>query len=277
MGILNVTPDSFADQGAYFDHAAAVERGLEIERQGAGIIDIGGESTRPGADPVDAEEETNRVIPVIERLRRKGLSIPISIDTYKAAVADRAIRAGAQVINDISGLRFDPLLAAVARKHRAGLILMHIRGTPKIMQSLPPVKDIVSTVRRGLRWSVNTALAAGVRKKQIVLDPGIGFSKTVEQNFELIAALPRLVWLGYPILVGPSRKSFIRRTIEGRTGRSYDRPARREASDGEVLCGTAAVISECIMNGARIVRVHDVRQMAAVAALANRMLAEGLR
>jgi dihydropteroate synthase len=275
MGILNVTPDSFTDGGAYFDRTAAVARGLEMEREGAEIIDIGGESTRPGADPVPAEEELARVIPVIETLRRKSLRIPISIDTYKASVADHAMRAGAQVINDISGLRFDPLMPAVARKHRAGLILMHIRGTPKIMQSLPPVQDVVSTVRKGLRWSIDLALAAGIRKDQIVVDPGIGFSKTVEQNFALITALPRLAKLGYPLLVGPSRKSFIRRTIEGRTGRTYNRPAQREASPQEVLCGTAAVVSECVMKGARIVRVHDVRAMAAVVALANRMLLEG--
>lgn len=275
MGILNVTPDSFADKGAYFDRKRALARGLEMEREGADIIDIGGESTRPGADPVPVEEELNRVIPVIESLRRKGLRIPISIDTYKSSVADRAMRAGAQAINDISGLRFDQQMAGIARKHRAGLILMHIRGTPKTMQLLPPVRDIVSTVRKGLRWSANVALAAGVHRNQIVLDPGIGFSKTVEQNFELVAALPRLAKLGFPLLVGPSRKSFIRRTIEGRTGRNHDRAAERIASADEVLCGTAAVVTECVMNGARIVRVHDVRPMVAVAALANRMLAEG--
>jgi dihydropteroate synthase len=277
MGILNVTPDSFADKGLYIDRMIAVERGLQIEAEGAGIIDIGGESTRPGADPVPAEEELDRVIPVIETLRRKGLRIPISVDTYKADVADRGIRAGAQVINDISGLRFDTRMAQVARKHRAGLILMHIRGTPKTMQQLLPVNDIVSTVRKGLRWSLERALAAGIRREQIMLDPGIGFSKTVEQNFELIAALPRLARLGYPILVGPSRKSFIRRTIEGRTGSSYHRPAPREATALEIMCGTAAVVAECISKGARIVRVHDVREMAAVAALAGRMQAEGVR
>lgn len=277
MGILNVTPDSFADRGAYGDRRAAIERGLEIAREGAGIIDIGGESTRPGADPVPAEEELSRVIPVIESLRRKGLRIPISIDTYKAVVAERAIRAGARVINDISGLRFDAAMAGVARRHRAGLILMHIRGTPKTMQLLPPVRDIVSTVRRGLRWSVRQALAAGVPARQIALDPGIGFSKTVEQNFELIAALPRLARLGYPLLVGPSRKSFIRRTLEGRVGRNHDGPAARPADDGEVRFGTAAVVAACILNGARIVRVHDVREMAAVAALAGRMAREEAR
>lgn len=277
MGILNVTPDSFADRGACYDRKTAIARGLEIAREGAGILDIGGESTRPGADPVPAGEELDRVIPVIEGLRRKGLTIPISIDTYKAAVAERAIRAGAQVINDVSGLRFDADMAAVARRTRAGLILMHIRGTPKTMQQLPPVRDIVSTVRRGLQWSVRTALAGGVRRLQIALDPGIGFSKTVEQNFELIGALPRLARLGFPLLVGPSRKSFIRRTIEGRVGKQHDRPAPRPASDEEVTCGTAAVVAQCVMNGARIIRVHDVRQMTAVAALASRMLAEEAR
>ena len=156
MGILNVTPDSFADKGANYDRRTAIARGLEIAREGASVIDIGGESTRPGADPVSAEEELDRVIPVIEGLRRKELRIPISIDTYKAVVADRALRAGARVINDISGLRFDSGMAEVARRHRAGLILMHIRGTPKTMQQLPPVRDIVSSVRAGLRWSVRS-------------------------------------------------------------------------------------------------------------------------
>lgn len=277
MGILNVTPDSFADQGAFYDRKTAIARGLEIEREGAGIIDIGGESTRPGATPVPAEEELDRTIPVIEALRSKGLRIPISIDTYKSAVAERAIRAGAQVINDVSGLRLDPGMAAVARKHRAGLILMHIRGTPQTMQLLPPVRDIVRSVRQGLQWSVRTALAAGVDKEQIALDPGIGFGKSMDQNFELIAALPRLRKLGFPLLAGPSRKSFIRRTIEVRTGHSYDRAAARLAAADEVLCGTAAVVAECIMNGAQIVRVHDVRAMVAVAALASRMLQEGSR
>jgi dihydropteroate synthase len=277
MGILNVTPDSFADKGKFHDRKAAVARGLEMQREGAGIIDIGGESTRPGADPVSAEEELDRVIPVIEALRSKGLRIPISIDTYKAVVADWALRAGAQVINDISGLRFDAGMAEVARRRRAGLILMHIRGTPKTMQQLPPVRDIVATVRAGLRWSVRAALAAGVKARQIALDPGIGFSKTVDQNFELIAALSRLAKLGFPLLVGPSRKSFIRRTIEGRVGRNLSRPARRTAGDEEVMCGTAAVVAACILNGARIIRVHDVRAMAAVAMLANRMLAEEAR
>ena len=167
MGILNDTPDSFADKGAYYDRKTAIARGIQIAREGADVIDIGGESTRPGADPVSAEEELDRVIPVIEGLRRKQVRSLISIDTYKAVVADRALRAGARVINDISGLRFDTGMAEVARRQRAGLILMHIRGTPKTMQQLPPVRDVVATVRAGLRWSVKTALAAGVSKWHI--------------------------------------------------------------------------------------------------------------
>ena len=281
MGILNVTPDSFADQGAFYDRKTAIARGLEIEREGAGIIDIGGESTRPGATPVPAEEELDRTIPVIEALRSKGLRIPISIDTYKAAVAERAIRAGAQVINDVSGLRLDPGMAAVARKHGVGLILMHIRGTPQTMQLLPPVRNIVRSVREGLQWSVRTALAAGVGKEQIVLDPGIGFGKSIDQNFELIAALPRLRKLGFPLLAGPSRKSFIRKTIAARLVSDLT-PAKlpaklKDASPEQILCGTAAVVAACILNGAQIVRVHDVRQMVAVAALASRILQEGSR
>ena len=206
MGILNVTPDSFSERGRYFDRKAAIARGLEIEREGADILDIGGESTRPGALPVDEEEELDRTIPVIEALRKKGLRIPISIDTYKARVAERALAASAEIVNDISGLRYDDSLAAVIRRYRAGVVLMHLRGTPRTMQQMPPVRDIVSAVRRGLAASLRRALRAGIRRQQIVLDPGIGFGKKSEQNFELLAKLSRFATLGYPILVGPSRK-----------------------------------------------------------------------
>src|SRR5581483_7430362 len=192
MGILNVTPDSFSEQGTYFDRKAAIERGLEIEAEGAGILDVGGESTRPGATPVAPEEEMDRTIPVIEALRRKKLRIPISIDTYKAAVAERALRAGAEIVNDVSGLRYDRQLACVIGKYRAAAVLMHIRGTPQTMQELPPVRDVVEAVRRGLAVSIRNALAAGIRSRQIVIDPGIGFGKSAEQNFQLIRALPRL-------------------------------------------------------------------------------------
>jgi len=265
MGILNVTPDSFSEQGTYFDRKAAIERGLEIEAEGAGILDVGGESTRPGATPVAPEEEMDRTIPVIEALRRKKLRIPISIDTYKAAVAERALRAGAEIVNDVSGLRYDRQLACVIGKYRAAAVLMHIRGTPQTMQELPPVRDVVEAVRRGLAVSIRNALAAGIRSRQIVIDPGIGFGKSAEQNFQLIRALPRLADLGYPLLVGPSRKSFVKRELVPSAGSPG-------AVDIELLrFGTAAAVAACILAGAHIIRVHDVRQMAAVARVADRL------
>ena len=279
MGILNATPDSFSEGGRYFDRKTAIARGLEIEREGADILDIGGESTRPGALPVSEEEELDRTIPVIEALKKKGLRIPISIDTYKARVAERALQAGAEIVNDVSGLRSDPSLADVVARHRAGIVLMHLRGTPQTMQHLPPVQDIVSTVQRGLAASLRRALRAGIRKRQIVLDPGLGFGKTAAQNFEMINGLRRFASLGYPILVGPSRKSFIRAasvsersSAESKGKRSVSEKARGLAIPEEVLFGTAAAVTAAILNGAHIVRVHDVRQMLPVVSLADRFL-----
>jgi dihydropteroate synthase len=278
MGILNVTPDSFSERGLYFDRKAAIARGLEMEREGADLLDIGGESTRPGAEPVAEEEELDRTIPVIEALHRKGLKIPLSIDTYKAAVAERALCAGAQIVNDVSGLRFDPRLAQVVAKGRAGVVLMHMRGTPRTMQQLAPVWDITAAVCRGLAASVRRALAAGINKRRIVLDPGIGFGKTVEQNFEIVGkCLPRLARMGYPILAGPSRKSFIRRTLEQSTSPQTSRGRKAsavlaEATAEEILYGTAAAVTAAILNGAHIVRVHDVRQMLPVVRLADRLI-----
>ena len=271
MGVLNVTPDSFSEQGVYFDRRAAISRGLEIEREGADLLDIGGESTRPGAKPVDEREEMDRTIPVIEALRRKGLRIPISIDTMKSSVAGRALKAGAEIVNDTSGLRFDPSLAAVAARHRAGLILMHMRGTPRTMQQLPSVKDIIPAVRQGLAASLRRALQAGVEKRRILLDPGIGFGKSVEQNFELVRSLPRLASLGCPILLGPSRKSFVRRTLEELHLSVALRKKKGELVSEGLLFGTAATVAAAILNGAHIVRVHDVREMTLVARIADRI------
>jgi dihydropteroate synthase len=287
MGILNVTPDSFSERGRYFDRRAAIARGLEMEREGAAILDIGGESTRPGAEPVAEEEELDRTIPVIEALRHKGLKIPVSIDTYKAAVAERALRAGAEIVNDVSGLRYDERLADVVRTRRAAIVLMHLRGTPQTMQQLTPVRNIVATVRTGLVTSLRRALAAGISRRRIVLDPGIGFGKTAQQNFELIRALPRLARLGYPLLVGPSRKSFIRRTLEDLPDTSSAAAKESGASDKrrlsgiraplevseKVLFGTAAAVTACVFSGAHIVRVHDVRQMLPSVFLADRFIA----
>ena len=277
MGILNVTPDSFSDRGMYSDRRAAVARGLEIEREGADLLDIGGESTRPGAQPVDAEEEIARTIPVIETLLRKGLRIPISIDTTKATVADRALGAGAEIVNDVSGLRFDPGLAQVVRNHQAALVLMHLRGTPRTMQNLPRVKNLLPVIRRGLSSSIRRALEAGIKKRQIVIDPGIGFGKDAGQNFEILQGLPSLIRLGYPILVGPSRKSFLRWASSGQSSplsRSKRFSRSRRAGDGvpeDLLFGTAAAVTAAILNGAHIVRVHDVRQMVEVARIADQI------
>ncbi len=270
MGILNATPDSFSEQGTYFDRRAAIARGLEIEREGADLLDLGGESTRPGAEPIDEQEEMDRTIPVIEALRRKALRIPISIDTYKASVAERALQAGAEIVNDVSGLRYDSRLAAVVARHRAGLVLMHMRGTPATMQSLPRLQQVIRAVRQGLAASVRRALRAGVRKRQIVIDPGIGFGKSGGQNFEILSGLPSLSSLGYPILVGPSRKSFIKGALSGPRIRAA---AGRERLPEEVLFGTAATVAAAILNGAHIVRVHDVRQMVAVVRITDRILA----
>ena len=272
MGILNVTPDSFSEQGRYFDRRAAIARGLEMEREGADLLDIGGESTRPGAQPVDEQEEMDRTIPVIEALRRKGLRIPISIDTYKASVAERALQAGAEIVNDISGLRYDPRLATVVAIHRAALILMHLHGEPRTMQKLPAVKKIIPAIRAGLAVSIRRAQRAGVGKRRIVIDPGIGFGKTVEQNFEILRKLGTLASLGYPILAGPSRKSFLRRMLEELSLKDrLKRKSGQEVSDG-LLFGTAAAVAAAILNGAHIVRVHDVREMVVVARICDEVL-----
>ena len=301
MGILNVTPDSFSEQGVYFDRRSAIARGLEIEREGADLLDIGGESTRPGAKPVEEEEEMDRTIPVIEALRRKGLRIPISIDTYKAAVAERALRAGAEIVNDISGLRYDNRLASVVQAHRAALVLMHVRGKPQTMQHLPKVKEIVPSIRQGFSASIRRAFQAGIGKQRIVLDPGIGFGKSYDQNFEILNGLARFGSLGYPILVGPSRKSFITRTVSSISAATVVERSRSHLSPDipvhtphppkqtnpknispttksgnsvsqELLFGTAAAIAAAVLNGAHIVRVHDVRQMVAVARMADRIM-----
>src|SRR2546422_2358253 len=212
MGVLNVTPDSFSDGGLFLDADAAMRQALEIERAGADILDIGGESTRPGSAPVTAEEELKRVLPVFEGLRGK-LRIPISIDTQKAAVVEAAVAAGAEIINDISALRADPTLAEVVRRHRLPIILMHMRGTPRTMQERPfarhVLRDVIAGFRPGCAWGGK----AGAGKSQILLDPGIGFGKSFEQNYEVLAHLAKLAALGFPLVVGASRKAFIGATL----------------------------------------------------------------
>jgi dihydropteroate synthase len=264
MGVLNVTPDSFSDGGRYLDPHAAIDRAFELERAGAHILDIGGESTRPGAAPVGAGQELARVLPVLEALRGK-LRIPISLDTQKAAVAEAGIAAGAEIINDIGALRADPALAEVVRRHRAALILMHMRGTPRTMQQGPFARDVLRDVMTGLRAALTRARRAGIDKARLLLDPGIGFGKSYEQNLELLRRLPELARLGFPLVVGTSRKTFIGWLLGGKR---QDRvwPVEKR------LWGTAATVAASSLGGAHIVRVHDVAEMVQVARMADAII-----
>ncbi len=267
MGVLNVTPDSFSDGGKYDQPEAAIERALAMEQEGADMLDIGGESTRPGAEETSAAEELDRLLPVLEGLRGR-LKIPVSVDTRRAAIAEFAIRAGAEMINDVSGLRTDARLAEVVAKNGVGLILMHMRGEPRTMQRGPFARDVVSDVVSVLRESAAMARKAGVAKTQIILDPGIGFGKSYAQNYELIEKLPRLAALGYPLLVGTSRKGFLGATL-AREGK----PAPPE----ERIWGTAATVTASILGGAHVVRVHDVAKMVQVARVADCVVQPALR
>ena len=262
MGVLNVTPDSFSDGGKFFSLKRAIDGALAMELAGADILDIGAESTRPGSAGISAAEELQRLLPVLEALRTR-LKIPISVDTQKAGVAEIAVGAGAAILNDISGLKTDPRLAEVAAKFGVPLILMHMRGTPRTMQKQPFAKNVVKDVIAGLRHSIAVARRAGVRKSQIILDPGIGFGKSLQQNYELLARLPELAKLGYPLLVGTSRKGFL-----GATLASHGKSAPPEAR----IWGTAATVTASILGGTHIVRVHDVAEMAQVAKVADALL-----
>jgi dihydropteroate synthase len=259
MGILNVTPDSFSDGGKYDQPKAAIEHALAMEQAGADLIDLGGESTRPGSEEPSASEELNRILPVLEGLRGK-LKIPISVDTRRSAIAELAICAGAQIINDVSGLKSDLRIAEVAAKHGVPLILMHMRGEPGTMQKGPFARDVMKDVTQGLRDSAAKARKAGVAMSQIILDPGIGFGKSPSQNYELVQKLPRLAELGYPLLVGTSRKGFLGATL-ARDG--------KHAPPDERLWGTAATVTASILGGAHIVRVHDVAEMVQVVRVAD--------
>ena len=261
MGVLNVTPDSFSDGGKFFSLKRAVEGALAMERAGADILDIGAESTRPGSAGISAAEELQRLLPVLEALRTR-LKIPISVDTQKAGVAEIALGAGAAILNDISGLKNDPRMAEVAAKLGVPLILMHMRGTPRTMQKQPFAKNVLKDVTAGLRYSLAIARRAGVRRSQIILDPGIGFGKSFRQNYELLARLPELAKLGYPLLVGTSRKGFLGATLASR-----GKPAPPKAR----IWGTAATVTASILGGAHIVRVHDVAEMAQVARVADEL------
>jgi dihydropteroate synthase len=242
MGIVNVTPDSFSDGGLFLDADAAIAHGRELIAEGADILDFGGESTRPGAEPVDAEEEARRVVPVIEALADTG--VQISIDTTKAEVASRALRAGATIVNDVAAFRFDPEIAAVTADAGAGCVLMHMLGEPRTMQEDPRYAEVVSDVKAFLEERLEYATSQGVPEERIWLDPGIGFGKTLEHNLELIARLDEIVAIGRPVVFGASRKSFLGKL----TGRQVD----------ERLAGTIAANIIAHERGARIFRVHDV-------------------
>jgi dihydropteroate synthase len=252
MGILNVTPDSFSDGGQFDTLDKAVGRAEQMISEGADIIDVGGESTRPGGEPISFAEEIERVVPVIETLARRTTT-PISVDTTKSEVARAALDAGAAIVNDISALRFDFYVADAVARAGAGLVLMHSRGTPATMHRLPPVADIMHEVTTSLRASINMAERRGVNRESIVIDPGIGFGKSQEQNLELLAKLDQLIaaFPDYPLLIGTSRKSFIGRLLAGESGT----PAPPE----DRLHGTMATITAAILRGAHIVRVHDVK------------------
>jgi dihydropteroate synthase len=260
MGVLNVTPDSFSDGGRYFDRKKAITRALEMAAEGADIIDVGGESTRPGAKDVGAAEELDRVIPVIEGIAGRTKAI-VSIDTRKALVAEKAVEKGARIINDVSGLRHDPRMAPVAAKSGAMLILMHMKGTPADMQVRPFYRDLIKEIKAGLRHSIALAKAAGVRERRIIIDPGIGFGKTVEHNLIILNRLGDFMALGRPICVGVSRKSFIGRIL------ALEDPDER-------LAGTIGACAVAIAKGADILRVHDVKEAVQAAAIADSILEE---
>jgi dihydropteroate synthase len=257
IGVLNVTPDSFSDGGESFEPARAVDRALEMESEGAGIVEIGGESTKPGALRLSADEELSRVLPVL-RLLAGRLRVPIAIDTYKSEVAAAAAAQGASIINDVSALRFDPRLADVAAREQAALVLMHMRGEPATMQKIEPSPDIFAEIESDLGTAIRVAESRGVQRDRLIIDPGVGFGKTLEQNLAILNHLDRFESLGLPLMIGTSRKSFI--------GRLTGRP------ESERLFGTAASVATAIVRGAHMIRVHDVKQMAEVARVMDSIL-----
>ena len=256
MGVVNVTPDSFSDGGALLEATRAIEAGVRMAEQGADLIDVGGESTRPGAQALTEDEERRRVLPVIEGLVSR-VTVPISIDTYKATTADAALAAGAALVNDVSGLRYEPALGEVVAKHRAAIVLMHTRGRPANMYEQATYHDVVGEVLDELRESMAFATGAGVEASRIILDPGFGFAKEAAHSYEALARLDELSELGRPLLAGPSRKSFLAKPLGGSVA-----PADRDWA-------TAAAVTAAILAGAHIVRVHAVPQMLQVARVAD--------
>jgi dihydropteroate synthase len=261
MGILNVTPDSFYDGGRFSDVNAAVGRAAEMAEEGADFIDIGGESTRPGSDPVSAEMEISRVVPVIQSVSRL-IDVPISIDTRKSQVAEAALRAGADLVNDVGGLNDDPDMADVVARHQVPVVIMHKRGVPKTMQDRIEYGDLLGEIRNFFGLAVEKAEKKGVPRHRVLLDPGIGFGKSVEDNFMLIRHLNIFADFGCPILIGVSRKSFIGKTLN--------------LPEKDRLHGTAAAVAVAAFMGAHVVRVHDVREMVQVVRIVDRIKSEGV-
>jgi dihydropteroate synthase len=269
MGVVNVTPNSFSDGGLYLDAEMAVVRAEQLLDDGASIIDVGGESTRPGAsEPVSEEEERRRVLPVVRDLKRRWPDAVISVDTYKASVARAAVDVGAEVVNDVSGFRWDPdsKMAKTLAELKVGAVLMHSRGRPEEWRSLPPIGDPVLMVKRELRQWAEAATLAGIKRDRLVLDPGFGFGKRFEENYPLLAHFAELQQMGFPLLAGVSRKSFIGRTL-ARDG--------RDAGVAERLYGTLAAETGLIVKGAHIIRTHDVRSAMEAARVADAIVASG--
>jgi dihydropteroate synthase len=269
MGVVNVTPDSFSDGGLYLDAEKGVVRAEQLLDEGANILDVGGESTRPGvstSEPVSEEEERRRVLPVIRDLKRRRPDAVISVDTYKASVARAAVDVGAEVVNDVSGFRWDPKMAKTLAELKVGAVLMHTRGRPEEWSSLPPIGDPVLMVKRELRQWAEAATLAGINRDRLVLDPGFGFGKRFEENYPLLAHFAELQQMGFPLLAGVSRKSFIGRTL-ARDG--------KDAGVAERLYGTLAAEAGLILKGAHVIRTHDVRFSAEAARVADAIVASG--
>ena len=254
MGVLNVTPDSFSDGGKYSEPDRAFARAVEIEEQGADILDIGAESTKPGSARISAAEESRRLIPILKRLKDR-LSIPISVDTYKAEIAERALDLGVEIINDPSGLTIEPQLARAVSNHNAGLILNHMRGRPETWAKLGPMPDPMATILRDLDATISRARHVGIDRARLVIDPGMGFGKRKEQNALIMGRLAQLAALDLPVMVGPSRKSFL-----------------AHGTAEETKYATAAAVTACVLAGAHIIRVHDVVEMRAAADVADEIL-----
>jgi len=275
MGIVNVTPDSFSDGGLYIDAEKAVVRAEQLLDDGADIIDVGGESTRPGAaEPVSEEEERRRVLPVIRDLKRRRPDAVVSVDTSKASVARAAVDLGAEVVNDVSGFRWDPKMAKTLAELKVGAVLMHTRGRPEEWRTLPPIGDPVLLVKRELRQWAETAALAGIKRDRLVLDPGFGFGKSFEENYPLLAHFAELQQMGFPLLAGVSRKSFIGRTL-ARAGKDKDRDKKRDVEAAQRLYGTMAAETALILKGAHIIRTHDVRFAVEAASVADAIVASG--